>query len=210
MKKSNNRYHGTKASILALVVASVGCGVSSEPGAEGIDSAGLGAMTQENCISCPEGIESTIIEIAPNEYYVSYRVALDASQGTVWSNIKNFETLVDIAFAGAVTDFEWIEGSPGVAPALVEFNFGDQPIVEAVTYINNFTKKLGYVVAETPVLGIEEYSALVDVDACGFWHSSIEFTREVRFSPGTDANSFFDLFMSEMINIQTYFGDPNI
>lgn len=210
MTNTNRRPHLMNASFLALALAGVGCGISSEPGAEGFDAVELGALTEENCVTCPTGIDSTIVQIGTNKYYISYRATLDAPQSTVWPNVKDFETLVAIAFDGAATDFEWVEGSPGVAPATVEFTYGGQRLTEEVTYINNFTRVLEYILLETPVLGIDEYSAWVDVDPCSVSKSRIEFTRIVKFSSGTDPNAFFDLFMDEIVNIQTYFDDPNI
>jgi hypothetical protein len=210
MIKTYGRVQCIMASLFALSIASASCGMSPEQGAEGIDLSGVGARAQAIGDVCPTGIETTIIEVAPNQYYISYRTTLAASHGAVWARVQNFEELVQIAFDGATSDFEWVDGAPGQTPSLVAFNYGDQRLVEEIEYRNSSEKILRYGVAETPVLGIEEYHAEIDVDQCGTAETLFVFTRQVTFSSDVDANAFFDLFMAEIVNIKTFFeNNPN-
>lgn len=206
MTTIDGRANFIKASFccFALAIASAGCGMSFEPGAEGIDSSAIG-VTEQGCGGCPEGIETTVIQTGPNEYYTSSSTTVNAPQSTVWPQVKNIETLLDIALPGQTTDFEWIEGGPGVVPSLVAFNFGVETLVEEVNYINNYYKIMRYVLVEAPVLGIEEYSGEVDVDWCSAGTAVVTFTREVTFSVGTDPLPLLDLFEQEVVNIRDYY-----
>jgi hypothetical protein len=210
MTKSYGRAPYVMASLFALAIASTNCSTPFEPGAESIDRSEIGPRAQADGDPCPTGIETTVIELGPNHYYIAYRTTLNASFGVVWSKVQNFETLLQIAFAGATTDFEWVDGSPGQTPSLVEFNLGEQRLVEEVQYRDSGDKVLRYAVAEAPVLGIEEYTGEIDLDTCGSATTLFEFTRDVTFSEGVDVNTFLDLFMSEIVNIRTYFENhPN-
>lgn len=207
MKTFMQRASALITSVLLLGAASAGCWLPADPGAERLDVAELGAREQDEAgeAECPEGIETTIIELGTNEYFIGYRATLDSPVGEVWSKVQNIKSLIDIAFAGQTSDFQWLNGgSPGHVPALYQFNFGPQTIVEEVTYRNSADTVLRYRVAVVPVIGIEAYTAEVKLTPCGM-DTLLEFTREVTFSEGVSIDAFSGLFEQEVANIQAHF-----
>lgn len=211
MTTTTRKLHHLVTSVLALSFASAGCALSVDPQTEGLDVADVAATEQAWTCSgdCPEGIEATINEVATNEYTIVLRTTLDASAGKVWSRVQNFEKLLKIASGDVFSNFQWVSGSPGHIPAVVQFDLGGQTIVEEVFYRNSHQKVLRYRVVNTPVLGIEDYTAEIALIPCESG-TVIEIGRELTLSPDVDIDPFLSLFRQEIITISEYFNGDSL
>lgn len=204
MKRSNPIL--SLSCLLLSAALSAGCGV---PTAESEPYAPEAAQALA-ADSCAPGAPTFEVTPRPDGsfHFFSAGVVCRPS-GAVWAKIRNFDNVIAIFLDGIASDFEWVDGgSPGKLPSRYQFSVAGTTLLEEVDYRSDPDQVIGYHLV-TPGLGIERYSATIELEAEGPHATRVTFTRAMRFADPALVDGFAELFQVEMANFQDYFAsDP--
>jgi hypothetical protein len=144
------------------------------------------------------------IPTGTDEYIIVAATILEEPVGDAWSEIRDFEQLVEIGLPGLATDFEWLNGGgPEQIPSSFQFVSGGSVVEEEIYYRNSSTHTLRYQLL-TPVLGIQEYDAQISLVSLSQNATLFVVVREVELDPGV-IEGLVDLIELETNNVHDYF-----
>jgi hypothetical protein len=155
-------------------------------------------------VTAGSDVQVTATEIGPNRYIVVATATFGRGVGKVWATFHNFEKIVGIGLPGVVTDFVWLQGSPGIVPSSFILYAGDVAVPEELYYRDNESYRMRYRLLQ-PALGFVTLDADLQFTPISNKETRYTATRDVTIENGVPIEDFVGLTIAETQNIQDYF-----
>ncbi len=119
----------------------------------------------------------------------------------VWARCHDVEQFMNVILPGVASNFQWVSGGPGVAPARFTFEANGATPLEEVYSVSHDDHELKYKLV-TPALGMESYDATIALTSKGPQSTLVAYTREMRFADPSLVETFSNLLQLELTNMR--------
>jgi hypothetical protein len=144
-----------------------------------------------------------VTETGPGQYTILATATLDAAIAAVWALFDDFERFVAAALPGIASEFAWLEGGPGRAPAAFQFVTGGARVVEEIHACDPARHTLRYRL-RAPALGLRAYEGAFALQPISDAQTSYSARREVTLDPGV-LDRFVALIALETRHLKNHF-----
>jgi len=188
------------AAIFSVALLSMGCGSSedvvSDPSAQVVSAL-------ERCPNSPPRVE--VIPLGSNRYFMIQSVELGKPASVVWPEVRDFQQFTQLLVPGVDLHFTWVDGSAATVPSTYELDFGGLIIREQVFFRSDLLHLIKYRTLNTPVLGLEKYTAAVSLTPGTRSRTTLLYVRDFTTEPGTSVEALTDELQAQLVGLQAHF-----
>lgn len=198
----NTRHIISKAAVIfSVALLPIGCGSSddvvSDPSAQVVSAL-------ESCPNSPPKVE--VIPLGSNRYFMIQSVELAKPTSVVWPEVRDFEQFIQLLVPGVDLHFNWVQGNASIVPSTYELDVGGGLILrEQVFFRSDLLHLIKYRTLNTPILGLEKYTAAVSLTPGTRSRTTLIYVRDFTAEPGTSVEDLTQELQAQLVGLQAHF-----